>query len=87
MTNAIVPKAAREQTEVLEWEHTLTAMARRTHPTVAWWNGYRQTEEGKGTYCYLCDRMIVLWTRRFPITRTAQSAIDTHKFTHWPGVE
>ncbi len=82
-----LPKAAREQLEVLPWETALTDMARRRHPTIAWWNGYRQTKEGKGTFCYVCDRMIVLWTRKFPITRTAAKAIDEHKFAHWPGLE
>jgi hypothetical protein len=80
---AAPPKAAREQLDMQPWEAHLVALARLRHPTVAWWHGYRdRTAHGFGSWCYVCDRMVVTWSRRWPITETARRAVHEHKNWH-----
>lgn len=79
------PKAAREQLTVEVWEGGLLDLARVHYPTVKWWHGYRQAKERFGSYCYLCERFIVTWSRAWPIPMVAKQAIDDHKFMHRAG--
>lgn len=79
------PKAARDQLDVQAFESGLLDLARITHPTVAWWHGYRRAEERFGSYCYVCERFIVTWARSWPIPIIAKQAIDDHKYLHRAG--
>lgn len=79
------PKAAREQLDVQAFESGLLDVARVHHPTVAWWHGYRLAEERFGSYCYLCEKFIVTWARKWPIPHIAKHAIDDHKYLHRAG--
>lgn len=79
------PKAAREQLSVQAWESGLHDLARVHHPSVVWWHGYRQAEERFGSYCYVCEKFIVTWSRAWPIPMVAKEAINDHKLMHRAG--
>lgn len=80
---AHLPRAAREQLDVQPWEIGLTNLARVHHRTVAWWHGYRdRTEDGFGSWCYVCESRIATWSRRWPITEAARRAVHAHKNWH-----
>lgn len=80
------PAAARMQEDVTATDHQITDLARLSRPAVRWWWGERKREGGRGAYCYLCDRMVVTWDTRFPITEQARRTITTHRDrVHVPG--
>lgn len=74
--------AVRDQVAYYEWEEDLMRLARANHPTVAWWHGRRMTPAAFGAYCYVCNSLIVSWSRRWPITNKAKGEIETHKMFH-----
>lgn len=80
-----LPKAAREQIDIQAYEGGLTELARVQHPTIAWWHGYRKIGDLFGSYCYVCDRFVVTWSRAWPIPKVAQETIHEHKNEHRAG--
>lgn len=74
--------AVRNQLSVYDWEDDLVAAGRVGHPTIAWWHGYRMTPVAFGAFCYVCDTLICSWSRRWPITNKAKTAIEDHKMAH-----
>lgn len=79
------PKAAREQLDVQAWEGGLLAVAHTRFPTVKWWHGYRIIGDRFGSYCYVCERFIITWSRAWPIPKIAKESIDEHKHHHRRG--
>lgn len=75
-------RAVKDQLAVYEWEDDLYDKARQRRHTIAWWHGYRMTPVAFGDYCYVCDKQVATWSRRWPITRAAQEAIEAHKMFH-----
>lgn len=76
------PWAKRHQLVVDELDTGLVETARRTHPMATWWWGHRNTEDGNGALCYLCDCLIERWDRRWPMTEKAKHAVQEHRMTH-----
>lgn len=75
-------RAVKDQLTVYDWEDELYERARRNRRMVAWWHGYRMTPVAFGDVCYICNRTVATWSRRWPITRKAQRLIETHKMFH-----
>lgn len=75
-------RAVRAQLAVYDWEGELVDLAQATHPRVSWWHGWRMTYVAFGAQCYVCDRLITSWSRRWPITQKAQREIEAHKLFH-----
>lgn len=82
MPRARVPNAARWQADIAAGESELVALAQQGRERVAWWWGARAGRDGFGAWCYLCDRRIVTWSRRWPPTRTAIRAVMEHRTMH-----
>lgn len=80
-----MPKAATEQVDIQPWEGGLLDLARVHHPTVLWWHGYRQAEQGFGSYCYVCESFIANWGGNAGPSKKAVVAIDEHKYRHYNG--
>lgn len=53
----------------------LLAGARLRHDRIRWWWGERRLDGWHGAWCYLCDRAIVSWDTRYPITNEARATI------------
>ena len=77
-----LPRAAAAQTETGPEDQFLLGAARRRHPTVVWWWGMRDRDHGFGAWCYICERMLVTWARRWPMTVRAGAVVDEHRARH-----
>lgn len=84
VSSGSLPKAARDQLTIEDWDWALVALARVNHPGVFWWWGARQGPEAFGAMCYICDTMPTTWSRRYPMTEGAKAAMDLHRATHFP---
>lgn len=78
----IRPQAEIAQLAVHPSESKLVDIARRRHPTVAWWHGFRRVDGQFGAWCYLCEGFVATWARRYPITGRAKQLIDVHRIMH-----
>lgn len=77
------PRARRWQPTVAEWDHALVALARVSHPGVAWWWGERRDDEGPHALCYVCDQIIVRYVYGGHPTQEASNAVNEHRGTHY----
>lgn len=80
------PKAAVDQFDVQPWEYGLLALARRDHPNVSWWHGYRHIDGGWVSQCYVCEVPVVSWPGGGSPPTTARQQIAVHKQQHRDGV-
>lgn len=80
--NLNLPLAARRQIDVTTLDYALTDYARLRHDRIRWWWGERAGDDYHGALCYVCDRLIVTWDTRYPITGAAQAAIQEHRRSH-----
>lgn len=77
------PRAQREQATSGEYDQLMTSLARRNHPTVSWWWGFRQSrDDGHVAVCYVCDRPVVK-VRPNGLSGEQRAAILEHRATHW----
>lgn len=79
-----LPVAAREQAEIIPADYVMTEAARVRHPAVRWWWGERRVENANGAYCYLCDRLVATWDRRWPTPALAIEIVLLHRSHHRP---
>jgi hypothetical protein len=78
--------AERQQGDVTATDYQLASLAAAARPGVRWWWGERHDAGEAAAWCYLCDRRIASWARRWPITRTAQRELIRHRDgSHVPG--
>ena len=77
-----LPWPARAQTETNSRDLVLTAAATRRHPGVHWWWNQRKIGKTHGAYCYLCDRHVATWARKWPITDKAVEEVMRHRGLH-----
>lgn len=82
---AELPRAAADQLDVQPYESGLLDLARVHHPSVIWWHGYRKSQDRYGSYCYVCEFLIVTWDRFGGVPEMARRAIDDHKRFHRDG--
>lgn len=78
------PKARRDQPIVHDWEYQLWDQARKRHPAVQWWHGYRKVDGVMSDVCYVCDRVIVAVAANVNVTNAARHAVIGHKLSHRP---
>lgn len=71
--------AQREQGEVRTLDMLLVSLARERHPAVRWWWGERVVAGTNGAYCYLCERLIATWARKYPTPKAAIAQIIEHR--------
>lgn len=77
------PRARRWQPTVAEWDHALVALARVSHPRVAWWWGERRDDDGPHAYCYVCDKRIAIYPFGGKPTKSALALTDAHRGIHY----
>ena len=77
-----LPWPARVQTEVLGTDLVLRSKARKRHPSVTWWWNQRTVGFVHGALCYLCDKQVATWARRWPIPQQAIEAVMAHRAEH-----
>lgn len=82
---AKAPKAKADQLTIEKWEDALLTEAHRNFPAVLWWHGYRKIGDWLGSYCYICEGMIVTFTTAYPLPQAAKDAIEKHKHQHHAG--
>lgn len=64
-------------------DSVLTDLARRQHPSVAWWWGVRRAEGRMSAWCYVCSGPILFGALNARITDDQQAEILAHRATHW----
>lgn len=77
------PRAATLQRTLTTTDDVLVNLARRQHPTVAWWWGVRKHEGVMCAWCYVCNTKIVDGALNVGITEAQTDAIEAHKREHW----
>lgn len=78
------PRAQREQATSGEYDELMTTLARRNHPTVAWWWGFRQSrEDGHVAVCYVCDQWFTKVRPSDGLTDHQRKAVLDHRAMHW----
>lgn len=71
--------AEKAQRHVLAGDLELLQRARLTHPSVRWWWGARLVGFTFGAWCYLCERHVATWDRKYPMTDQAAEAVLEHR--------
>lgn len=77
------PRARRWQPTVAEWDHALVALARVSHPGVAWWWGERRHDVDPRAFCYVCDKSIAYYPFSGHPNKMALDAVSEHRGTHY----
>jgi hypothetical protein len=78
---------ARQQSVCDEHDNELWGLTEKNHPAVVWWWNQRQVKDLYGACCYVCDKMIVSWARKWPMTLEAKDAVMEHRAEHIKNLE
>lgn len=77
------PRAQRDQATSSEWDKRLTALARRSRYTVAWWWGTRKLIDGTFAFCYVCNARIIRISGGSGLSDKQRTAILEHRASHY----
>ncbi len=76
------PVAQRIQGAVSSFDRLLLELARRKHPTVAWWWGIRPRQSQRHAQCYVCDEIMSSWSSGAQVPGKVVHDIKGHKRDH-----